>query len=306
MISVIGAGAVGAHTALRCAEKGLGDVLLVDVVNGLPQAEALDIMHVAPLGIDVSVTGSNDFRDIGGSTMVIVTAGFPRTPDITRMGLIGKNAAIVRSVAEQIAAHAPDAVVIVVTNPMDIMTWAACKTTGFPRQRVIGMGGLLDTMRLSLFLSWELHVPTREIQSFVIGEHGDSMVPLISRCSLNGKPVNGLLTRQQIERITGRVKNSGSEIIRGKGRTLHGPAAAIAHMAECIIRDKKEILPASVYLQGEYGLKDICIGVPVRLGKNGAEEIIEFELDSDEQAQFLHSAASIEQAVREFQRAPLT
>ena len=297
MISIIGSGRIGSETAFLLAQRGFGDIKLIDIVEGLPQGHALDIMHAAHSGFSVEVSGSNDFQDIRGSEIVINTAGFARKPGMDRTELISKNKAIVKDVAEKIKRFAPDSIVIQVSNPIDILTYVMKKATGFERERVIGMGGLLDSQRLALYISRALKVKPHEINPLVMGEHGESMVPVFSKSLFQGKPVSRLLSEHQTEKIEKETRASGAEVIGLKGATVFAPSTAITGMVESIIRDKKKTIPVSAYLEGEYGLKDICIGVPAVLGKSGIEKIIELELSEAEDKAFRKSAEKIRNMV---------
>jgi len=300
-ISIIGSGNVGATAAVFLAKKELGDIVLLDVVEGLPQGKVLDIMEAAALqGFETGIFGSNDYRDTAGSELVVITAGLARKPGMNRLDLLKKNAAIVRSVVEKVAEYSPQAKIIMVTNPLDVMTYLALKVSGFERERVLGMGGVLDSSRLRYFLAEEMKVPVRETAALVIGMHGELMLPLPGHCLISGKPVTELISRERIAALFARTRKAGAEVVGllKTGSAYVAPAASIAEMVEVIIKDKKDLLPASVYLQGEYGLEDVCIGVPVRLGKNGVEEIIRLELNSEEKATLHKSAAEIKEALK--------
>jgi len=280
MISVIGAGKLGSSAAMRLAEMNLDDVLLVDIVEGLAEGEALDISHSCTF--DVRVKGSNRFEDLAGSELVINTAGFPRKPGMTRLDLLAKNTEITRSVAEHVKRYAPDAIVMQVANPMDLMAFVMMKTTGFPPQRVIGMGGMLDTLRFSYYISQKLDVSPRKVSSMVIGEHSNRMVPLASQATVDGKPLRDLLDPDRIAELIENTRQAGAEVVRLRGSAFYAPARAIAIMTETLVKDLGCILPASVYMQGEYGVSDIFVGVPVRLGRAGLAEIVELDLDDHE------------------------
>ncbi len=300
-ISVIGSGNVGATAAVFLAKKELGDIVLVDVVEGLPQGKVLDMMQAAPLqGFESIILGSNDYRDTAGSELVVITAGLARKPGMSRLDLLKKNAAIVRSVVEEVVKYSPQAKIIMVTNPLDVMTCLALKVSGFERNRVLGMGGVLDSSRLRYFLAREMNVPVRETSALVIGMHSELMLPLPEHCLVSGKPVTEIISRERIAALLERTRKAGAEIVGllKTGSAYVAPAASIAEMGEVIIRDKKNILPASVYLEGEYGLEGICIGVPARLGKNGVEEIVRLELNAEEKATLNKSAAEIKEALK--------
>jgi malate dehydrogenase len=280
MISVIGAGKLGSSAAMRLAEMNLDDVLLVDIVEGLAEGEALDISHSC--AFDVRVNGSNRFEDLAGSELVINTAGFPRKPGMTRLDLLAKNTEITRSVAEHIKRCAPDAIVMQVANPMDLMALVMMNTTGFPPQRVIGMGGMLDTLRFSHYISRALDVPPRKVSSMVIGEHSNRMVPLASQATVDGKPLRDLLDSERVDELIEMTRQAGAEVVRLRGSAFYAPARAIAIMAETLMKDLGRLVPTSVYLQGEYGFSDIFVGVPAKLGRAGLLEIVELELEGYE------------------------
>jgi len=294
-ISIIGAGKIGSGTALRIAEKELGDIVLVDIDEKLPKGEALDLMHSSPLSFDVKVTGTADYEEIRGSDIVIITAGKPRQPGMDRMDLLKTNTEIVKAVCRQVREKAPDSIVIVVTNPMDAITCVAYKELGFPKERVMGMN-LLDSLRFSHAISSELEVPPKSVKSMVIGEHGESMVPLFSHSSVNGVPVKGVIPESKHAELVSKVKNGGAEVIAGKGATIFAPTAAIAHMVEAIIMDKNAIMPVSALLEGEYGIEGVCIGIPAKLGRRGVESILELKLDENELQSFKESAEKIKKA----------
>jgi len=297
-IAIIGAGKIGSNTALRVAEKELGDVILVDIDDKLPKGEALDLMHSAPLSFDVKVTGTKDYEDIKDSDVVVITAGIPRKPGMDRMDLLKTNSGIMKSICEKIKKYAPDSIVVIVSNPMDIMTYIAYQTLGFPKERVMGEN-LLDSLRLSYLLSSELGVSPKSVRSMVIGEHGETMVPLLSQSSINGVPARKLIANDRHEEIRLGVRKSAMSVIERKGATIFAPTLAIAHMVEAIIKDKKEIMSASAYLEGEYGVEGICIGVPVKLGRNGIEEIVQVDLTEEESAAFAKSSEKLKNIVQE-------
>lgn len=297
-VSVIGAGFVGTMTAQKIVEKNLADVVLLDIVEGLPQGKALDIMQSAPVeGFDRQITGSNDFAETEHSDIVVFTAGFARTPGMSREELAMKNGGIVKSVVETVARHAPDCVIIMVTNPLDVMTHLAWKISGFPAQRVMGMGGVLDSARYRTFLAEELNVSARDIEAMVLGSHGDTMVPVDNNTTLKGIPVSRLIEKERLDTIIERTKNGGAEIVNllKSGSAWHAPSSSAVAMVEAILSDSKRVLPASAYLTGQYGIEDVHIGVPVKLGASGIEEIYEIAL-SDEELKGLKRSAK---AVRE-------
>jgi len=299
-LAVIGAGMVGATTAQRLAEKELGDVVLTDIVEGMPQGKALDMMQSAPvLGFDAAVTGTNDIADIAGAALVIVTAGLPRKPGMSRDDLLCRNAEIVGGLADAISKHAPDAFVIVVTNPLDVMTDLVFKRTGFESRRVMGMAGVLDSARFRTFIAMELGVSVKAVDAMVLGGHGDSMVPLPRYSTVSGVPITQLLPAERIEAMVERTRNGGAEIVGllKQGSAYYAPSASAVCMAESIIRDQKRILPAAVRLSGQYGLHDVFAGVPVKLGREGVEEIIELDLAADELAALQQSAQKVRELV---------
>ncbi|MDO9514795.1 MAG: malate dehydrogenase [Syntrophales bacterium] len=297
-VSVIGAGFVGTMTAQRIVEKNLADVVLIDIVEGLPQGKALDIMQSAPIeGFVSRITGSNDFADAAHSDIAVFTAGFPRTPGMSRDELALKNGGIVQSVVKEIARHAPDCIIIMVTNPLDVMTHLAWRTSGFPARRVMGMGGVLDTARYRAFLAEELDVPASDIEAIVLGSHGDTMVPANIHTTSKGIPVSQLMEKEKLDSIIERTKKGGAEIVGllKSGSAWHAPSSSAVAMVEAILNDSKRLLPASAYLTGQYNIEDIYIGVPVKLGGAGIEEIREIAL-SDEELKGLRQSA---EAVRE-------
>ncbi len=292
-ISIIGAGQVGATTALRIAEKQLADeVLLVDIVKGLAKGKALDMSQAAHVEQhDTKIIGTENFEEIKDSDIVIVTAGLTRKPGMTREDLIGKNIEIVKSICENIKKFAPNSIIIMVTNPLDIMSYVALKETNFPKQRVIGMAGILDSARLGNLIAEELNVSKKNIKPMVLGGHGDSMVAVPEHTLVNDKPLTESMDKDKINEISEKTKNGGAEIVQYlKTSAWYAPASSVAKMVEAIIKDSDEILPASVYLEGEYGYNNIFLGVPVKLGKNGVKEIIQLELNEDSKKQLDNSA----------------
>ncbi|HMB44781.1 MAG TPA: malate dehydrogenase [Candidatus Methanoperedens sp.] len=284
-ITIIGAGAVGATTAQRIAEKEFGDVVLTDIVEGLPQGKALDLLEAGPLfGYDSNIMGTNDYEDIKGSDVVVITAGIARKPGMTREDLLKINTKIITDVSQNIKLHAPDSVVITVTNPLDIMTYVAMKILGFEHNRVFGMSGVLDSGRFSTFIALELGCSVRDINAMVLGGHGDTMVPLPRFTTVSGVPITELMSESTIKRLVERTINGGAEIVNmlKTGSAFYAPSAAVTNMVEAVIKDTKRILPACAYLNGEYGKKDIYLGVPVKLGRKGISQIIELELTREE------------------------
>ncbi len=299
-ITIIGAGAVGATAAQRIAERELGDVVLTDIVEGLPQGKALDLLEAGPLcGYDSKITGTNDYRDIEGSDVVVITAGIARKPGMTREDLLKINGKIIGEVSQNIARYAPDSIVITVTNPLDIMTYVAMKTTGFEPSRVFGMSGVLDSGRFATFITMELGCSVRDIRAMVLGGHGDTMVPLPRFTTVAGVPITELLPENIINRLVQRTVNGGAEIVNllKTGSAFYAPSAAVANMVEAVVKDTKRILPACAYLNGEYGRKDIYLGVPVKLGRRGVEEIIELELTGDERKALDRSAEAVTEGI---------
>ena len=300
-VSVVGAGFVGTMTAQRIVEKDLADVTLIDIVEGLPQGKALDIMQSAPIeGFAGRVTGSNDFADTAGSDIVIFTAGFPRTPGMSRDELALKNGGIVRSVAKEIARHAPGCIIIMVTNPLDVMTYLAWKTTGFPPRRIMGMGGVLDTARYRAFLAEELTMPPGDIDALVLGSHGDTMVPVDTYTTVKGVPASQLMERGRYEAIIQRTRNGGAEIVGllKSGSAWHAPSSSVVAMVKAILTDSKDRLPVSAYLSGQYGIEDAYIGVPVKLGAGGIEEIYEISLSDAERDGLRRSAEAVREMLK--------
>jgi len=297
-VTVIGAGNVGATTAQRLAEKELCDVVLIDIIEGVPQGKALDLTEAAPIEKhDAHLTGANAYDPSADSDIVIITAGIPRKPGMSRDDLISTNAGIVKSVTEQITALSPDSILIIVSNPLDAMCHVAHEVSGFPKERVLGMAGVLDSARFRAFISMELNVSVENTHAFVLGGHGDTMVPLPRYSTVAGIPITELLSEDRIEALVERTRNGGAEIVGllKTGSAYYAPASAAVEMAESILKDKKKILPCAVYLEGEYGIKDLFIGVPVKLGSGGAEEIIEITLTEAEDAALKNSAAAVQE-----------
>ena len=296
-ITVIGAGNVGASSAQRIAEKELAnEVVLVDVVDGLPQGKGLDMYESAPVeGFDSKITGTNTYDATANSDIVVITAGIARKPGMSRDDLLNTNAGILKAVTEQAVAKSPKSILIVVSNPLDVMVYVALKVSGFDRHRVIGMAGVLDTARFRLFIAMELNVSVEDVTAFVLGGHGDSMVPLPRYTSVAGIPLGDLLPQEKIDALVTRARNGGIEIVNylKTGSAYYAPSSAAVQMVEAIVKDKKRILPCATYLQGEYGLRDTVVGVPVKLGKNGIEQIIEIKLTPEESAALKKSADDV-------------
>ncbi len=301
-ITVVGAGNVGATTAQRVAEKELArTVVLVDVVEGIPQGKGLDQWQSAPIeGFDSRLVGTNGYDETKDSDVVIITAGIARKPGMSRDDLLNTNAGIVKSVSEQIAKTSPNAILIIVSNPLDVMCYVAKQASGFPRERVLGMAGVLDTARYRAFLAEALDVSVRDIQAMVLGGHGDTMVPLISYTSVSGIPVTQLMDKAKLDAIVDRTRNGGAEIVKHlkTGSAYYAPSAGAVQMAEAIVNDQKRILPCAAWLQGEYGMRDLFLGVPCKLGRKGLEKVIEVELTADERASLEKSAEAVREPMR--------
>jgi malate dehydrogenase len=299
-ITVVGAGNVGANCALRIAEKGLADVVLVDILEGIPQGKALDILQSGPVqGYDVSVTGANDYAATANSDLVIITAGFPRKPGMSRDDLLLANYDIVRPATEKAVKHSPNAIIVVVTNPLDAMCQCAYWVSGFPRNRVVGMAGVLDSARFRTFIAQELKVSAENVTAVVLGGHGDTMVPLVRLSNVSGIPLTELMDQATLDRLVARTRNGGAEIVKllQAGSAYYAPSAAAVEMAESILLDKKKVLPCAAYLEGEYGIKGLFVGVPVKLGAAGVEQIYQLKLTGEEQAMLKKSAAAVEEVV---------
>ena len=297
-VTVVGAGNVGATAAQRLAEKQLCDVVLVDIVEGVPQGKSLDLTEAAAIEKhDSHLTGTNGYDETADSDIVIITAGIPRKPGMSRDDLISTNAGIVRNVTQEVASRSPEAILIIVSNPLDAMCHVAYDTCGFPKQRVIGMAGVLDSARFRAFISMELNVSVENTHAFVLGGHGDTMVPLPRYSTVAGIPITELLAKDRIDALVERTRNGGAEIVAllKTGSAYYAPASAAVEMAESILKDKKKILPCAAYLQGEYGIQDLFIGVPVKLGAAGIEEIIEITLSEEEQQALQKSAESVQE-----------
>jgi malate dehydrogenase len=299
-ITVVGAGNVGANCALRVAEKELGDVVLVDVVEGVPQGKALDLLQSGPVqGYDVMLTGANDYEPTANSDVVVITAGFPRKPGMSRDDLLMANHDIVKAATEQVARYSPNCILIIVTNPLDAMCQTAFWVSKFSKNRVIGMAGVLDTARFRTFIAQELKVSVENVTAMVLGGHGDTMVPLVRFTSVSGMPLNELLDQATIDRLVDRTRNGGAEIVKflKTGSAYYAPSAAAVEMVESILRDKKKVLPCAAYLEGEYGINGLFVGVPVKLGARGIEQIYEIKLTEAEQAALGRSAAAVQELV---------
>jgi malate dehydrogenase len=299
-VTVVGAGNVGANCALRIADKELADVVLVDVVEGVPQGKALDLLESGPVqGYDVRLTGANDYAPTAGSDIVVITAGFPRKPGMSRDDLLMANYEIVKAATEQAVKHSPNAILVLVTNPLDAMCSTAHKISGFPRHRVIGMAGILDTARYRTFIAEALDVSMESVTAMVLGGHGDTMVPLVRLTSVSGIPLAELLDQATIDRLVQRTRDGGAEIVKylKTGSAYYAPSAATVEMVESILKDKKKVLPCAALLDGEYGIHGLFVGVPVKLGSTGIEKIYELQLSGDEKAALGRSAAAVQELV---------
>jgi len=304
-VTIIGAGNVGATAAQRLAEKELCDVVLIDIVEGVPQGKALDLTEAASIERhDSHLTGSNGYEASKDSDIVIITAGIPRKPGMSRDDLIATNAGIMKNVTRQVAELSPEAVLIIVSNPLDAMCHVAFETSGFPQNRVLGMAGVLDSARFRAFIAMEMNVSVESTHAFVLGGHGDTMVPLPRYSTVAGIPITELMSQERIDALVKRTANGGAEIVSllKTGSAYYAPASAVVEMAESILKDKKKILPCAAYLQGEYGINDLFIGVPVKLGADGIEEIIQIDLKEDEQAALNKSADAVKELVEVLQK----
>lgn len=298
MITVIGAGKVGSAAAFNILRFRISDVVLIDISENLAKGEALDMMQTAPaIEFDGKIKGTSDFSEMQDSEIVIVTAGEARKPGMTRMDLINKNAKIVKSIVKEVKRFAPESKLMIVTNPVDVMTYIAHKESDFPRNRVFGMGNMLDALRFRSYIALELNVSREDVRALVIGEHGDLMVPLVEYASVSGIPITSLLTKEQIDRIVDLTISSGADVIKLKGSTTHAPAAVIAIMADAILRGRNRVMGVSTVLQGEYGFSDISLGVPVVLGRKGVERILELKLASETRKRLEKAASNIKDAI---------
>jgi len=298
MISIIGAGKIGSASAFNILRFRISDVVLIDVTGDLARGEALDMMQAAPaIEFDGVVKGTNDFSEMEGSEVVVISAGSGRKAGMTRLDLVTMNSKIVRSVVKEVGRYAPECKLMVVTNPVDIMTYIAYKTSGFERNRVFGVGNILDTMRFRSYIATELNVSREDVRALVIGEHGDSMVPLVDYATVSGIPIKDLLGKEQVKKIVNLTKTSGTDVIKLKGATIYAPAVVIAIIVDAVLRGRNRVMSVSTLLKGEYGLSDISIGVPVILGKNGVERILELKLNSEAKKQFEESASIIRDTI---------
>lgn len=295
-VTVVGAGNVGATAAQRLADAELADVVLIDIIDGIPQGKGLDMLEACPVtGSDVRVSGTTDYADTAGSDIVVITAGLPRKAGMSRDDLLRKNHAIVSSVTRQAMAHSPDAILVVVSNPLDAMVQTALRASGLPKERVVGMAGVLDSARMRAFIAAEVNVSVENVHAFVLGGHGDAMVPLPRYSTVAGIPLPDFMSGEAIARIVERTRKGGGEIVAylKTGSAYYAPSAAIVQMVDAILKDKKKILPCAAYLEGEYGVDGLYLGVPVKLGRAGVEEVIQIELTTEEQAALDRSAASV-------------
>ncbi len=298
-VSIIGAGAVGATTAQYLAARNIADIVLVDIVENLPQGKALDLLEAGPvIGYDCSIVGSNGYEATAGSDVIVITSGSPRKPGMSRDDLLRVNMNIVRSVTQSAAPLSPDAVIIVVTNPLDAMCHVALEASGFPSQRVIGQAGVLDAARFRAFVAMELGVSPRDVHAMVLGGHGDTMVPLPRYTTVSGIPITQLIPAERIHALVERTRDGGGEIVRLLGTSaFYAPAASVAEMVEAVLLDENRVLAASTYLTGQYGINDLYVGVPIKLGAGGVKEIIEIELTEEERAALHRSAAAVRELV---------
>jgi malate dehydrogenase len=299
-VTVVGAGNVGANVAQKIAAKELADVVLVDVVEGVPQGKGLDMLESAPVeGYDVTITGTNGYEASANSDIVVITAGFPRKPGMSRDDLLMANYEVVKSATEQAVKLSPHAILVLVTNPLDAMCWTAMKISGFPRERVIGMAGVLDTARFRTFIAEELNVSFENVTAMVLGGHGDTMVPLVRLTNVSGIPLTELADQATIDKLVQRTRDGGAEIVKylKTGSAYYAPAASTVEMVESILKDKKKVLPCAVSLEGEYGIHGLFVGVPVKLGRQGVEKIYELKLDETEKAALKKSADAVQELV---------
>jgi len=299
-VTVVGAGNVGAEVAQRLVDKQMADVVMVDVLEGVPQGKALDMLESGPVeGYDVKIRGTNDYADTANSDLVVITAGFARKPGMSRDDLLKKNYEVVKGVTEQVARYSPEAILIVVTNPLDAMAQTAFKVSGFPKNRVIGMAGVLDTARYRTFIAEALNVSVRDVHGFVLGGHGDTMVPVPRYTSVAGIPVGDLMPREQLEAIIKRTRNGGAEVVNllKTGSAFYAPSSAVVEMVDAIFADRKRILPCTVYLEGEYGIHGVFVGVLVKLGVRGIDQILEIKLTPEEHAALQSSATAVKELV---------
>jgi len=299
-ITVVGAGFVGSTLVQRLVERDYADVVMYDIIPNMPQGKALDMLQAGPvLGYDSLVIGTNDYTDTANSDIVVITSGLPRKPGMSRADLVKKNQEIVSQVTQEVVKYSPNCIIIMVTNPLDAMAQLAFHISGFPRNRVVGMAGVLDTARFRTFIAQELNVSVRDVQAYVLGGHGDTMVPLARMCTVAGVPISQLLPAERIEQIVQRTRDGGAEIVKllGTGSAYFAPSASVLQMVDAILLDKKMIMPCAAYLQGEYGIKNLFVGVPVKLGAAGVEQIVEIEMNESERALLQKSANAVEELI---------
>src|ERR1700681_2826819 len=299
-ITVVGAGFVGSTLTQRLVERDYADVVMFDIIPNMPQGKALDMLQAGPvLGNDSLVVGTNDYADTANSDIVVITSGFPRKPGMSRDDLVKKNQEIIGQVTQEVAKNSPNCIIIMVTNPLDAMAQLALHTSGFPRHRVVGMAGVLDTARFRTFIAQEVGASVRDVQAYVLGGHGDTMVPLARMCTVAGVPISQLISSERIEQIVQRTRDGGAEIVKllGTGSAYFAPSAAVLQMVESIVLDKNMIMPCAAYLEGEYDIKGLFVGVPVKLGAKGIEQIVEIELDEGERTQLRRSADAVKELV---------
>ncbi|MBZ5514536.1 MAG: malate dehydrogenase [Acidobacteriia bacterium] len=299
-ITVVGSGNVGATLAHRLADKQLGDLVLIDILEGIPQGKGLDLLESGPIeGYDVKIKGTNSYADTANSDLVVITAGFPRKPGMSRDDLLKANFDVVKATTEQVVKQSPESILIVVTNPLDAMAQTAFKVSGFSKNRVIGMAGVLDTARYRTFIAEALNVSVQDVQGLVLGGHGDTMVPVPSYTTVAGIPIADLMPKEQLDKIIARTAKGGGEIVNllKTGSAYYAPSAAVAQMVDAIFNDRKKVLPCAAYLEGEYGIKGLFVGVPVKLGKCGIEQIVEIKLTEAEKAALMKSAAAVKELV---------
>jgi malate dehydrogenase len=304
-ISVIGAGNVGATTALFLAQQRLGEVVMLDIIEGMPEGKALDMAEAGPVGrFESNVLGTQNYQDLGDSDIVVMTAGLPRKPGMTRMDLLTKNAEIVGSAIQKVARLSPNAIIVMVTNPLDVMAYVAWKVSGFPKNRVVGMAGVLDSTRFRYFVAAALNVSVEDTQAMVLGGHGDSMVPLPRYTTVSGVPITQLLPAETVNKLVDRTRKGGTEVVNllKTGSAYFAPAAAVAQMVEAIIFDKKRLLPASAYLEGEYDLTEVFAGVPIILGRNGVEKIVDLKLSAEEKQALMKSANEVKEGIQDWEK----
>jgi malate dehydrogenase len=299
-ITVVGGGNVGASCAVNLALKELGDVVLVDIVEGVPQGKALDMLQMGPIeGYDVNVVGANDYAATADSDVVVITAGLARKPGMSRDDLLLANYEVVKGVTEQVAKYSPNAILVLVTNPLDAMCWTSWKVSGFPKERVVGMAGVLDTARFRTFIAQELQVSVENVTAVVLGGHGDTMVPIVRLSSVSGIPLTELLDKETLDKLVNRTANGGAEIVKylKTGSAYYAPSAAAVEMVESILKDKKKVLPCAAYLEGEYGINGLYVGVPVKLGRKGIEKVYEIKLTDEEKAALHKSSGAVKELI---------